>query len=674
MGQIIGRAAKPKRCNINQLSQLGTPAAGEHILVSSDNSMNAAGQGNFDCYIVGTGNKAATALELKRIDNGSIVYGEKRAVNGDTLADDLKEEVITNVPLTWTSGGFINSSNTVTSNSSYTYIQNMDVTAYGKLVFCVDAQSSAKVVYLDNNLSVIKAFNASKNTPFTLDRTIDRNVCYISLSNIASHAAYCHSYSTDTTKTREKISAIQNSLKQVGSNIYGKGVFMDIPITIESGYVDSSGVITSTSYYHFTEVDISDYDIVMVIGSSFGSLYTAIYDENHLMLAKKQSTNKGGSVTFDIVNDYPTAKYVCGSSISNKDLALCGIKKTSKLSSILFNVPENYFLYKQKIVITQGNFFYNGNRTRNDSQTGSKSNIIRVVEGMTFYLTSNGSINTLNYITYDEELNFVSVVKGNVYTNEQITIPSGVAYIEFFSYSSALVVSCDQLEEDSVTDHIDNILYGKTYVAIGDSFTAPIGSETIESGPYQGQSKVYPYIIGNRNKMSVINQGASGSVLNGYLLNERYNNIPADVDYITIWYGINDQGHNISIGTADDQPESITSETSTTTCGGFNFFFKWLLTNRPFAHVGVIITDYTSQERRAAIIACCQKWGYPYLDLMGDPTIPMLPDGRNSEISVSSEARSLRASAFNIASGNIHPSNALHEWQSTFIEAFMRRI
>jgi len=66
MGQIIGGAAKPKRCNLSKLSQLGTPAAGEYILVSSDNSMNAAGQGNFDCYIEGDGTTAATALELKK--------------------------------------------------------------------------------------------------------------------------------------------------------------------------------------------------------------------------------------------------------------------------------------------------------------------------------------------------------------------------------------------------------------------------------------------------------------------------------------------------------------------------------------------------------------------------------------------------------------------------------
>lgn len=66
MGQIIGGAAKPKRCNLSKLSQLGTPAAGEHILVSSDNSMNAAGQGYFDSYIIGNGTTAATELTLHK--------------------------------------------------------------------------------------------------------------------------------------------------------------------------------------------------------------------------------------------------------------------------------------------------------------------------------------------------------------------------------------------------------------------------------------------------------------------------------------------------------------------------------------------------------------------------------------------------------------------------------
>lgn len=74
MGQIIGSAAKPKRCNLNKLSQLGILAAGEHVLVSYDNSMNAAGQGNFDRYIVGDGRTAATALELKYLDDSTRPY------------------------------------------------------------------------------------------------------------------------------------------------------------------------------------------------------------------------------------------------------------------------------------------------------------------------------------------------------------------------------------------------------------------------------------------------------------------------------------------------------------------------------------------------------------------------------------------------------------------------
>ena len=74
MGQIVSSAAKPKRCNANQLSQVPTPAAGEYILVSSDNSMNAAGHGYFDSYIIGDGTTAATALPLNKFKAEELDY------------------------------------------------------------------------------------------------------------------------------------------------------------------------------------------------------------------------------------------------------------------------------------------------------------------------------------------------------------------------------------------------------------------------------------------------------------------------------------------------------------------------------------------------------------------------------------------------------------------------
>lgn len=67
MGQIRGRSAKPDACNIRSLSSFGTPAAGQHILVSTDNSAMRNGQGNFDAYVVGDGTTAATELPLKSI-------------------------------------------------------------------------------------------------------------------------------------------------------------------------------------------------------------------------------------------------------------------------------------------------------------------------------------------------------------------------------------------------------------------------------------------------------------------------------------------------------------------------------------------------------------------------------------------------------------------------------
>ena len=99
MGQIVGWAAKPKRCNLNKLSQLGTPAAGEYILVSSDNSMNAAGQGNFDCYIVGDGRMAAAELPLKNISRidmrifDEVSYISAQDGNAIVITDDNDNQV-----------------------------------------------------------------------------------------------------------------------------------------------------------------------------------------------------------------------------------------------------------------------------------------------------------------------------------------------------------------------------------------------------------------------------------------------------------------------------------------------------------------------------------------------------------------------------------------------------
>lgn len=98
------------------------------------------------------------------------------------------------------------------------------------------------------------------------------------------------------------------------------------------------------------------------------------------------------------------------------------------------------------------------------------------------------------------------------------------------------------------------------YVAAGDSITAGSGLNRDEdlissSDPYKPVSgiakKTYPYYIAKYNKMQWVNQGYGGSTLGDVTVagvdkygfskaNGRYTQLPNDVNYISIWFGWND--------------------------------------------------------------------------------------------------------------------------------------
>lgn len=184
MGQIIGGAAKPKRCNLNKLSQLGTPAAGEYILVSSDNSMNAAGQGNFDCYIVGNGTKAATELELKII--ADFVYGRK--TNKTTLQEFywLAGVSDANHPL----GGI----NYIASNQGYAVSNFIDVHNAHKISFIsLKGTGNNTVRYYAGYAFYDSNKNALSGHKTTITRTYEVEAAEVEIPS----GAYYFRYTTD---------------------------------------------------------------------------------------------------------------------------------------------------------------------------------------------------------------------------------------------------------------------------------------------------------------------------------------------------------------------------------------------------------------------------------------------------------------------------------------------
>jgi lysophospholipase L1-like esterase len=275
-----------------------------------------------------------------------------------------------------------------------------------------------------------------------------------------------------------------------------------------------------------------------------------------------------------------------------------------------------------------------------------------------------------------------------------------------FVYSNDIIAMNDEIEQlkaekeemsetiEALRQQMDlaarsNVLWGKKWFATGDSFTSGGSAEDdkyFTDEPYQGKIKTYPLFIGRRNNMEVINDAVSGSIMaldKSYIEDpenvdirqrrpfalERYLTIPEDVDYITLWFGINDAGHT-NLGTIDDT-------TNETFYGAWNVVLEWILTNRPWAHVGMIITNGASVSYRNAERELARKWGIPYLDMMGDDQTPVMTLGRETELGLCKKAYDLRRSTFAVGhapTGDSHPCWQAHEYEATFIEAFLRRL
>ena len=246
-----------------------------------------------------------------------------------------------------------------------------------------------------------------------------------------------------------------------------------------------------------------------------------------------------------------------------------------------------------------------------------------------------------------------------------------------------------QKKTDALQPGVGNILWGKKWFATGDSFTSGGSVEDDKyflDGPYKGKIKTYPLFIGIRNNMEVINDAISGSIIaldKTYVADkenvsintrrpfsyQRYLAIPEDVDYITLWFGINDSS-NTNLGTIDDT-------TNETFYGAWNVVMEWILTNRPWAKVGIIITNGGTEKYRKAEREIARKWGIPYLDMMGDDQTPVMTLGRESGMGLCTTAYNLRRSTFGVGhtpTGDSHPCWQAHEHESTFIEAFLRRL
>lgn len=246
-------------------------------------------------------------------------------------------------------------------------------------------------------------------------------------------------------------------------------------------------------------------------------------------------------------------------------------------------------------------------------------------------------------------------------------------------------------------------LKGKKWAPCGDSFTAGAYiTDTISEGKYVGTRKTYPYLIANRNNMTIfdkvfeggrtIAQGDVSSNTNNLI--SHYMEIPEDIDYITIYLGIND-----SIQTPDNtNPDvirkglialgTISDETSTTFYGAWNTILGWLIVNRPNAKIGIIVSNaMTNISYKTATIEIAKKWGVPYIDLNGDERTPAMQKALNNDLCqdvkdalnnkwalVPQEHTEIVDGEEVTVKANSHPNVAAHAFESTIIENFLKSL
>ncbi len=242
------------------------------------------------------------------------------------------------------------------------------------------------------------------------------------------------------------------------------------------------------------------------------------------------------------------------------------------------------------------------------------------------------------------------------------------------------------------SEYNGNILYGKKWAVCGDSFTAGVTGTLLSEGLYKGKSRAYPHFIGNRNHMEIVPFFMGGRTLafpaDGTFHNSLtdpeaecfYQNIPEDSDYITICLGINDSHHEHGKGGDGEDPRGIipigTPEDTTvhTYWGAWNTVLSWLIVNRPFAHIGILVSNGCDREEyRTVQINAAIKYGIPYIDLNGDRNTPVMIRSQNPDIPPEVKRAVLLKQAVDYPA-NTHPNDAAHEYESTFIEAFLRRL
>ena len=396
------------------------------------------------------------------------------------------------------------------------------------------------------------------------------------------------------------------------------------------------------------------------------------------------TVNRGGVNLFDINNSKSNWKPTAASGAAYSDGAASNNSYTTNLIPANKTDKSKFKINFSSTPSYYRTFFYDFNQV----WKGGTNNLQQDEDGLYYIDISSSSVSGFAYICL-------------VFTTTDASMFSNLVVTDYATFGEAKTIIKDLYLSDKnvamakerlgISDISDNVLEGKKWAVAGDSFTeggwASGQAPLIQSGKYAGQKAVYPYLIGNRNNMTIQNIFRAGRTLahpsddsftNTFA--DNYQSIDADADYLTIYLGINDSHHRPNAYGSDGEDTTgeitlgtINDNTTATFYGAWNVILTWLITNRPNLKIGIIASNACeTDDYRTATIAIAKKYGIPYIDLNGDERTPCMIRSTNAE--VESDIKTLRTNNWRISSTNSHPNEACHVYESTIIENFLRSL
>ena len=400
-----------------------------------------------------------------------------------------------------------------------------------------------------------------------------------------------------------------------------------------------------------------------------------------------------------IFSKWPNAKYIrFGSYTNNKNetplrLIVSRTRSKSDLSHMIRTLlpmslsflndryAEGDLLLETSLFKNSGFTKYDGNRI--EDETSAYTDYISIFDiPETIHVHIGSGYDTRAITVYDYKGNYLgsvdsyndhgssgslNVIDGVITRDLILSLYADAQFVRFCSYFPAVPLASIRISRcvDAPKNSSGNVLYGKKYVVCGDSFSAEMGTNG---------GRPYGKVIAERNSMSYVNLAIPGTTMSTDVDHDsfattQYKKVPADADYITLCYGLNEESAI---------PDHIGDKSSTdisTIWGAWNFSLKHLITNMPFAKIGIIIADaWTSQQMHDLLVEIAEYWGIPYLDLKESTSVPMGLSGRLPSDSVNSEAVTLRTRAFRVSIDDGHPNEKAHAYRSTYIENFLRSL